>query len=85
MSVGTAETFLEPDSTLESIELSGGEIEARTPWQAFWRRFRADRVAMVSAVFIVLLLLVACWRTARQPDRRNRAQPDDHRAQTSSD
>ena len=59
MSVGTAETFLEPDSTLESVELAGGEIEARTPWQAFWRRFRADRVAMASAVFIVLLILVA--------------------------
>jgi ABC-type dipeptide/oligopeptide/nickel transport system permease subunit len=60
MSVGAAETLLvEPEGAVERIELAGGEIEARSPWQVFWRRFRADRVAMVSAVFIVLLIIVA--------------------------
>src|SRR5205085_1732917 len=58
MSVGTAEALLE-EGAVERIELVGGEIEARSPWQMFWMRFRADRVAMVSAGFIVLLVLVA--------------------------
>ncbi len=60
MSVVPAEAGLEsPEGVVESIELVGGEIEARTPWQLFWRRFRADRVAVASAIFIVLLILVA--------------------------
>jgi peptide/nickel transport system permease protein len=58
MSVGTAEALLE-EGAVASIELVGGDIEARSPWQAFWMRFRADRVAMVSAVFILLLILMA--------------------------
>jgi peptide/nickel transport system permease protein len=32
---------------------------ARSPWQLFWRRLRADRVAMAALTFIVLLILVA--------------------------
>lgn len=34
-------------------------VGARTPWQLFWRRFRRDRVAMGSAVFIGILVLMA--------------------------
>src|SRR5438128_4284368 len=56
MSVGAAEvvpagelTFLEPV----------GEIAARSPLQLFWRRFRRDRVAIVSLAFIVFLAFVA--------------------------
>jgi ABC-type dipeptide/oligopeptide/nickel transport system permease subunit len=37
----------------------GTEIAARTPRQLFWRRFRKDRVALVSGSFIVLLIVVA--------------------------
>jgi peptide/nickel transport system permease protein len=37
----------------------GGEIAARSPLALFWRRFRKDRVALVSGGFIVLLILVA--------------------------
>jgi peptide/nickel transport system permease protein len=59
MSVGTAESLLEREGSVESIDLVGGEIEARSPWQSFWMRFRGDRVAMVSAVFIILLILMA--------------------------
>jgi ABC-type dipeptide/oligopeptide/nickel transport system permease subunit len=59
LSVGTAETLLEPEPSVDAIELVGGEIEARSPWQMFWLRFRSDRVAMASAVFIVLLILMA--------------------------
>jgi len=37
------------------------EIVGRTPWQLAWARLRRDRVAMVSLVFIVLLLLVSIF------------------------
>ena len=61
MSVGAAESALVEPEAVESVELVGGEIVARSPWQMFWLRFRADRVAMVSAIFIVLLILVAVF------------------------
>ena len=38
-----------------------GEVAALSPRQLFWRRFRADRVALVSAIFIILLILVAIF------------------------
>jgi ABC-type dipeptide/oligopeptide/nickel transport system permease subunit len=60
MSVGAPEV-LDPGASLESVELVGGEITARSPLQLFWRRFRSDRVAMVSAIFIVFLLLIAIF------------------------
>jgi peptide/nickel transport system permease protein len=37
---------------------------ARSPWQLFWRRFREDRLAMASLVFIILLVLVAIFAPA---------------------
>jgi peptide/nickel transport system permease protein len=37
----------------------GGDIAARSPLQLFWRRFRRDRVAMVSLGFIVFLIVLA--------------------------
>ena len=36
-------------------------IPARTPWELFWRRFREDRLAMFSLVFIILLVLMAVF------------------------
>ena len=36
-----------------------GGIEGRTPAQLAWRRFRSDRVAMVSLAVIVLIILMA--------------------------
>jgi peptide/nickel transport system permease protein len=59
MSYGSSELLLEPGATVESVELVSGEIAARSPLQLFWRRFRADRVALVSAAFIVFLIIVA--------------------------
>ena len=38
---------------------AGEGVAARSPLQLFWRRFRQDRVALVSLVFIVLLVVVA--------------------------
>jgi peptide/nickel transport system permease protein len=58
MSVGASELLAE-EPIIEAVELEGAEITARSPWEMFWRRFRADRVAVVSAGFIVLLVLLA--------------------------
>jgi peptide/nickel transport system permease protein len=43
----------------DTIELIPGDITALSPLQLFWRRFRQDRVALVSLGFIVLLVLIA--------------------------
>ncbi len=61
MGVGAADSLLVEPESVESVELVDGEIVARSPWQLFWRRFRSDRVAMVSLAFIVLLILVAIF------------------------
>lgn len=61
MSVGASELLVEGEPSVEAIELVPGEVTARSPWQLFWRRFRADRVAMASAIFIILLILVAIF------------------------
>jgi peptide/nickel transport system permease protein len=61
MSVGS-ELLVESEAGLEGgVELVPEEVTARSPSELFWRRFRADRVAMVSAIFIVLLILVAIF------------------------
>jgi peptide/nickel transport system permease protein len=59
MSVGASDLLLEADTSVENIELVGGEIAARSPLQLFWRRLRGDRVALVSAGFIILLVIIA--------------------------
>lgn len=62
MSVGaSAELIVESEPGLDSVELVAGEVTARSPLQLFWRRFRGDRVAVVSAVFILALILVAIF------------------------
>jgi peptide/nickel transport system permease protein len=37
------------------------DVQARTPLELFWRRFREDRLAVATLVFIVLLVLVAIF------------------------
>src|SRR5271167_788433 len=59
MSVGAAELFPEAGGAGLDFLDATGEVAARSPLSLFWRRFRQDRVAMVSLVFIVFLLLVA--------------------------
>ncbi len=59
MSVGASELLAEPEASVDAVELVPGDISARSPLALFWRRFRADRVAMVSAIFIVVLIIVA--------------------------
>jgi peptide/nickel transport system permease protein len=61
MGTGAAELF--PGRASGGLELPepGGDIAARSPLQLFWRRFRRDRVAQVSAAFILLLIVVAIF------------------------
>ncbi|HEX4012034.1 MAG TPA: ABC transporter permease [Solirubrobacteraceae bacterium] len=59
MSAGTHELLLDSDVAVDQIALVPGEIAARSPRQLFWRRFRADRVAVVSAIFLIVLIIVA--------------------------
>jgi len=46
-----------------SAELVDSDFVAQvsSPWQLFWRRFREDKVALVSLVFIGLLILMAIF------------------------
>jgi peptide/nickel transport system permease protein len=55
----SSELLVESEATVESIELLTDAVTARSPLELFWRRFRADRVAVVSAGFILLLIIVA--------------------------
>jgi peptide/nickel transport system permease protein len=62
MSVGAAELLPGTGGGLElpDLDRAGGiSYVARSPLQLFWRRFRRDRVALVSLAFIVLLIVVA--------------------------
>jgi ABC-type dipeptide/oligopeptide/nickel transport system permease subunit len=56
MSAGAAEIV--PGGGLELLD-TGTEISARSPLQLFWRRFRRDRVAVASLLFIAFLVVIA--------------------------
>jgi ABC-type dipeptide/oligopeptide/nickel transport system permease subunit len=60
MSVGAAELLPGAGGGFDLPDLAGaGALAARSPLQLFWRRFRRDRVALVSLGFIALLIVVA--------------------------
>jgi peptide/nickel transport system permease protein len=61
LSIGSATELLAEEAPADSVELVAGDVTARSPRQLFWRRFRADRVATVSAAFIILLILIAIF------------------------
>jgi ABC-type dipeptide/oligopeptide/nickel transport system permease subunit len=46
-------------ATAGELTPQGEAVRARTPWQLFWARFRQDRVALGSLVFLGLLVLLA--------------------------
>jgi peptide/nickel transport system permease protein len=48
-------------ASAELTEIDPTAIAARSPWELFWRRFREDRLAMASLVFLVLLVLMAIF------------------------
>ncbi len=58
MSAGAAELLPSGGDALEFLDV-GGAVQARSPLQLFWRRFRQDRVALVSLGFIVFLIVIA--------------------------
>jgi peptide/nickel transport system permease protein len=57
MNIGAAELL--PGASDFEFPRSGEGVAARSPLQLFWRRFRQDRVALVSLAFIVLLFVIA--------------------------
>jgi peptide/nickel transport system permease protein len=60
MSVGATEILPgSGEGSLDFLEVGGGDVTARSPLQLFWRRFRQDRVALVSMGFIALLIVIA--------------------------
>jgi ABC-type dipeptide/oligopeptide/nickel transport system permease subunit len=58
---GSAELLLETEDVVGSAEVVPDEIVARSPRALFWRRFRADRVAFASGIFILFLIFVAIF------------------------
>jgi peptide/nickel transport system permease protein len=58
MTTGAADILVQSDGRVNLLDV-GGAIAARSPRQLFWRRFRRDRLALVSLGFVVLLVLVA--------------------------
>jgi ABC-type dipeptide/oligopeptide/nickel transport system permease subunit len=60
MSIAGAEPLSQSGGNLEFLDV-GGAIAARSPLQLFWRRLRQDRVAMVSGVFLIFLILLAIF------------------------
>jgi ABC-type dipeptide/oligopeptide/nickel transport system permease subunit len=51
----------ESEPTFEPIDAADIAIAARSPFQLFWRRLRHDRVALVAAIFILVLVLLAVF------------------------
>jgi len=58
MPAGAVELLPGPEGGLDFIDVRG-EIAARSPLSLFWRRFRQDRVAVISLAFIVFLIVLA--------------------------
>jgi peptide/nickel transport system permease protein len=66
MSFGSPDLLIDAESAAEAAEIgleeeTSGEIAARSPWELFIRRFRQDRVAVVSLGLIIALILVAVF------------------------
>lgn len=58
--VGMEASELQPAPGLGTADL-GVAVDARSPWELFWRRFREDRLAMAALVFVGVLILVAIF------------------------
>lgn len=48
-------------ASADITEIDPTAIRARSPWQLFWRRFREDRLAMASLVFVGFLVFIALF------------------------
>ena len=51
------------ERSAELTEIDPTAIAARSPWQLFWRRFREDKLALASLVF---LACSSWWRSSRR-------------------
>jgi peptide/nickel transport system permease protein len=60
MSVGGAELLPAGGPSLELLEPQA-DVAARSPAALFWRRFRRDRVAVASGIFIIILIVIAIF------------------------
>ena len=61
MSIGS-ELFADAEAVVEvSVAGVSGDIAARSPLQLFWRRFRRDRIALISLAVIVVLIVLAIF------------------------
>ena len=61
-------------ASAELTEIDPIAIRARSPWQLFWRRFREDKLALASLVF--LTLLDPGRRSSRRSSSSSSARPD---------
>ena len=60
MSVGP-ELLVETEAAVTGAEIVPLDVEARSPFELFWRRFRQDRLAVASLGVIVLMILIAVF------------------------
>jgi peptide/nickel transport system permease protein len=58
------------------IDATSGEVLARGYWEQVWRRFRRDRVALASIVFLVFVVLI-CYPGATIAEKLIGHSPDD--------
>ena len=79
MSIGSGADLLQEEQIALGVpSSSGSDVAALSPRALFWRRFRSDRVAMVSAVVVVIFILIAILAPVivsvfglRNPDAQN--------------
>jgi len=58
---GASDLLNAEDTSVDEIVAGKAPVAARSPLQLFWRRFRKDKVALVAATFILLLIVVAIF------------------------
>jgi len=62
-------TMLQPDTPSEQLESekSGMQIQVRTPTQIFWTKFKKHKLALLSAAYLLLLVVVAIFAPTIAP------------------
>jgi peptide/nickel transport system permease protein len=61
LTTGAVDPTREIDQGIEPIPVGEAAIAARSPLELFWRRLKHDRVALASAIFIVVLIVIAVF------------------------
>jgi ABC-type dipeptide/oligopeptide/nickel transport system permease subunit len=60
MSVGVPDIILD-ETEVGAVDLVSDEIEAKSPWELFFKRFREDKFAIAGAIFLIVLILAAIF------------------------